>query len=473
MKRTLLWAALLVVTGSAHAQVADTTAPARYFPIGLGDTWEYVRTGAVPGLSWLERRAIVGDTLVDGLPYVQYRVERFANEAPHEPLDEGFTWLLRYDPATAALTTTEPPLPALTGCPLDTPFGAELMCPDDCFTSTFGGLEEAEIGGETVATSVKYFDSQACEITGAYAAGVGFLGYDTFGGSLRLGYANVDGVAVGTPVLPPVEDGQAYFPLEVGAVWEYVGSGILTGTNQRRTIVGDTLIGGTSYVRYRIEDFDAATGAPTAAQTFPLRYDALTASLDAPDGLPFGLTACPLSATPPDTLACGSCTVTVSGGEQEVFVGSDIVETFLKAYDSQACEVLSQYAEGLGFLGYRVRAAGYDLAYVRVGDVELGTPVVVPVGTAPPPAPAAQLRLSAAPNPSSGAVTVWLSLPTSQRVRVDVLDTRGRRVAVLHDGTLNGGLHPLTLDAGLPAGVYVVRALGDGTQATHRVTLVR
>ena len=48
----------------------------------------------------------------------------------------------------------------------------------------------------------------------------------------------------------------------------------------------------------------------------------------------------------------------------------------------------------------------------------------------------------------------------------------GVRVQVFHDGPLAAGLHLFTLDA-LPAGVYVARALGGGTRATRRFTLVR
>lgn len=472
MSRTLLLASLLLAPPALAQTVPDTTAPARYFPLAIGNTWEYTRTGAFPGLSWLERRAVVGDTLVDGETYVRYQVDRFDDAG--QPLDEGFTWLLRYDPATASIVTTEPPLPALTGCPLDAPFGAEMMCADDCFTSVFGGVEDVGVGEDTLHTSVKYFDSHACEVTGAYAADLGFIGYDSFGGSMRLGYARVGGAEFGAPVIPSgTGDGRPYFPLMDGAVWEYVGEGILTGTLQRRSVVGDTLVGGETYARFRVEEFDAATGAPTApAEHFALRYDSLTTALDAPDGLPFGVTPCALGVAPPDTLNCpDGCTVTVSGGEEEIVVGSDVVVVPVKHYDSQACEVLSHYAAGIGFLGYRLRAAGYQLAYARVGDVELGAPVV-PVAAEPSP-PTAALRLSAAPNPAAGPVTLWLDLPRPQAVRVEVLDALGRRIARLHDGPLGAGLHPLVLDAALPAGLYVVRATAGGAQATRRITLVR
>ncbi len=83
--------------------------------------------------------------------------------------------------------------------------------------------------------------------------------------------------------------------------------------------------------------------------------------------------------------------------------------------------------------------------------------------------------LSAAhPNPFRGAATVTLALPEAQRVEVALFDVLGRRVAVLHDGPLASGTHALTLDgAGLPSGVYVVRAQSERFTASRRVTVVR
>jgi hypothetical protein len=66
---------------------------------------------------------------------------------------------------------------------------------------------------------------------------------------------------------------------------------------------------------------------------------------------------------------------------------------------------------------------------------------------------------------------------------VALYDVLGRRVGLLHDGALPAGSHTFRLDGrGLPAGVYVVKALaetedpaGRGTvwSSTQRVTLLR
>jgi hypothetical protein len=88
--------------------------------------------------------------------------------------------------------------------------------------------------------------------------------------------------------------------------------------------------------------------------------------------------------------------------------------------------------------------------------------------------PATHALGAPAPNPSDGRATFRLEVAEAQAVRVEVLDALGRRVAVLHAGTLAAGSHPLTLDGvALPAGVYVVRAEAGGVVATRTVTLVR
>ena len=78
------------------------------------------------------------------------------------------------------------------------------------------------------------------------------------------------------------------------------------------------------------------------------------------------------------------------------------------------------------------------------------------------------------PNPTSGAATVVVSLPDALRVRVDVLDVLGRRVAALADEPLGAGRHEVALDASaLPAGVYLVRLEVDGQVLTRFLTLAR
>ena len=79
-----------------------------------------------------------------------------------------------------------------------------------------------------------------------------------------------------------------------------------------------------------------------------------------------------------------------------------------------------------------------------------------------------------APTPSAGRVRVSFAVPEATSVRLTVLDTRGRQVAVLADGPVAAGWHLATLDGdALAAGVYVVRLEAAGTVATRQAVIVR
>ena len=57
---------------------------------------------------------------------------------------------------------------------------------------------------------------------------------------------------------------------------------------------------------------------------------------------------------------------------------------------------------------------------------------------------------------------------------VSAYDLLGREVAVLHRGPLAAGTHRLVFEAaGLPSGVYLVRADGATASWTQAVTLVK
>lgn len=78
-------------------------------------------------------------------------------------------------------------------------------------------------------------------------------------------------------------------------------------------------------------------------------------------------------------------------------------------------------------------------------------------------------------NPGRGEVRVSVTLPASAEATVEAFAADGRRVAVLHEGTLAGGFdQPLTFEtAGLASGVYVIRARSGTWEARQTVTLVR
>jgi len=123
----------------------------------------------------------------------------------------------------------------------------------------------------------------------------------------------------------------------------------------------------------------------------------------------------------------------------------------------------------LGGWGGRLVVAASDETVEGVENV--GRVYVYGVGTvageAPPKPERASLAVS--PNPSSGASSVTLTLPSAQALRVAVVDALGRTVAVLHDGPLAAGRHRLALPATLAPGVYAVTAAG----ASARLVVAR
>ena len=146
-----------------------------------------------------------------------------------------------------------------------------------------------------------------------------------------------------------------------------------------------------------------------------------------------------------------------------------------------------------GTYTYRVRVGTYpfvaltsdSLLVERVtsnrtgGDVAEGWEVrpwgQFPATKANAAAPAPFRLLPAHPNPFRTEARFTLEVTAPQRVRVEVFDAVGRRVARLHDGPLEAGReHAFTLEAGrIPAGIYLVRAKGEAFSATETVALIR
>jgi hypothetical protein len=124
---------------------------------------------------------------------------------------------------------------------------------------------------------------------------------------------------------------------------------------------------------------------------------------------------------------------------------------------------------------YRSTLVVEDTAGVVLASVPL-TMVVEPATPANEPgAGEAGVSLTVSPNPvaGAGAVTLTLARPAAD-ARVTVHDVLGREVAAVHDGPVAAGATRLSLDvAGLPAGVYVVRADGAGRSGAARFSVVR
>jgi hypothetical protein len=83
------------------------------------------------------------------------------------------------------------------------------------------------------------------------------------------------------------------------------------------------------------------------------------------------------------------------------------------------------------------------------------------------------------PNPTSGEVTLSLSLDRVSEVETTVHDLTGRRIATLHRGRLEAGPHTFTWSGqreggeAAPNGVYFVRTRVDSRVLTRKLTLLR
>ncbi len=79
------------------------------------------------------------------------------------------------------------------------------------------------------------------------------------------------------------------------------------------------------------------------------------------------------------------------------------------------------------------------------------------------------------PNPFNPQARFTLEIAEQQNVRLAVYDALGREVATLFNGSLTAGIaHEFDIDgAGLPSGVYMVRATGEQFTDVRQVTLLK
>lgn len=81
--------------------------------------------------------------------------------------------------------------------------------------------------------------------------------------------------------------------------------------------------------------------------------------------------------------------------------------------------------------------------------------------------------LQAWPNPSATVSTVWIDVPSSGSVTVQILDAMGRAVYEVHNGSLARGRHAFDIPmVNMPSGTYVALAQGPGL-APQSLRLVR
>jgi hypothetical protein len=207
--RLLPLAALILAACPAAAQ---SPPPWAYYPLGVGDVWEYAEP--MTGNTLRVRNA--RDTVITGRRYViQERLRFDAGGAPIAQMPPFYR--LRYDtlsthvvePFTDGSGTEVPSRPA------PCPFGANGSQTVDC--GPFGGAATVRpfVGtltiGDTVLTDARFKEYETVAAFVVYAAGIGEAEYGSKGTPYRyLTYARVGGVEYGAPRYPvPNEPGPA------------------------------------------------------------------------------------------------------------------------------------------------------------------------------------------------------------------------------------------------------------------------
>ncbi|MEP0546643.1 MAG: T9SS type A sorting domain-containing protein [Rhodothermales bacterium] len=496
----------------------DTTDWHRYFPLEVGNIWQY-EDGRMTGepvtfSSW----AIVGQTEVAGQAYFEFEQ---CDEAADGSAVCADPLLLRYDEEHELIVRRTDDGDAwwdVLPCRLGTPFntGGGLGEPNECtgpasgFTpvlveGAYGAVVDVppdEVAGDT-RKSFEMYPGTGPEM---YAGlGVTQYFYDLVGEPMRLVYAHVGGEQVGTPafascdpseagtvVCPDTTDWRRYLPLEVGNAWQYrVRPPVQSNYEHGTEIVGETEIDGEPYFlarRCTKPLFDDLT----CTSPFPIRYDeasrkVVRRGVNTNSGevvfSPFQVSdyevlPCPLDA--PFGESVQECTFfagvpyLVSGVYGAGYGGIGDTQ---KEFDDLLQGVITLVA-GLGPVSANNidTDTWEDILYARIGGEEVGTPAFVfPTAGEPIAAqPTATAFTTVFPNPARGPVQAQYALGAAQAVTLELIDLLGRRVRSEEVGRQAAGIHDVRLDmGGLRAGLYVLRLRGDaGAEATRRVVVL-
>ena len=208
----------------------DTTAPWRYFPLHVGDAWEYY------GYNTGERRRVdvLGAETHEGRDYVTWRSLTY--DADGNQVNGFGPVPVRFDTTSALARVFIPELGEestfslpWTRCPLDAGFGSEITCPHrPKYTFTVGGGYDGLLafggdfpgtGPDTVRTAVKtyyLFDPGNSE-DWRYGADLGLVFFEGELGAEGIYYSKVD----------EVEHGRAFYPV-AGEAGPAEPSGALT-----------------------------------------------------------------------------------------------------------------------------------------------------------------------------------------------------------------------------------------------------
>ncbi|MEM1054002.1 MAG: T9SS type A sorting domain-containing protein [Bacteroidota bacterium] len=444
MRVPLLFIALAVGflrPASAQEVMEDTTSAWRYYPLHVGDAWEYeVEAEAGFGVFiYTVTRLVRRDTVVDGTPYALLEQRAYdVGAAPGGP--PSFSrYLVRFDTSRARIVTRslEDGLERPGFCPLDLPFGAiRAECGGEIFADVVGGYEQpVHIGEMSLTGTLKGLGYYlVVGYSERFAADLGLVGsYFNEAGTeeWRLQTARIEGEVVGDlpgeyfPGVPDPVEPERYYPLDIGDERHYwlcrfegCGQSVTTEKVIGEEVVSNTLYRVVNTKRYvRASDFSYELASD---QNTRLRFDEATASVVTRTDAGESIVACNLGADlgppfPGDEDPCAA------------FVGIYDDPDFGRVKDFDFLGGAFAYAADIGLVRFRGDASEEEtvLFYSNIAGVERGTPFSVAEESG---LERADLVLAAAPNPAVDRVVLSLRLPEVAILRLEAFDARGRRV---------------------------------------------
>lgn len=188
----------------------DTTTPSRYYPLHVGDAWEYDIWGS-PNIF---RREITGEIMLGDTLYYKWYHVLYEDGIPISSV----MYHIRYDEETAFVKERIGEIElafAFAPCPLNADFDTIVDCdpfehPSVFFWAT-SGTYDGEIvfdesgpgtGGDTVRTSVKHYANLENPVEATqYAAGIGQVYIEYELGISSISYSRVDGEEHGVAVI--------------------------------------------------------------------------------------------------------------------------------------------------------------------------------------------------------------------------------------------------------------------------------
>lgn len=151
--------------------------------------------------------------------------------------------------------------------------------------------------------------------------------------------------------------------------------------------------------------------------------------------------------------------------EQEGIFVYDMSDPLNPSLELTALDSAPYQTYGVEFRGTQLHSVGEDTQILATTlDPVVGVPDL-----------ASLLRLHlVAPNPFNPRTAISFTAPAGERVEVEILDLRGRRVDLAHAGIGTGSPQQISwAPQDLASGVYLVRVASGHASATRKVTLVK